>query len=447
MFRTRGTDDPEPGARPAWQTPPMIPALILAGVAVALRSLLAGWFDRLLLGAPVVMVLAGVAAAFALPGDALALTLNTQVAQRVTELLLAVLLFVGATAVRGGRLWGPAPGPVLRLLFLAMPLSLAAAVGTGLVLLPELGWAALLVLACVVVPIDFAPAEGVVRDRALPHRVRTALNVESGYNDGIVSPIFLFALILAGDRTQERTAGEALATVVPFALKAILLGAVLGIVIGWLMERATSAGWTTESTRRIAVLAVPLLAYFLTVSVDGNGFVASFVCGIAFRSAHRYAHLHRRREAAVPDAAISPDDDYRFLLDTTAVLTLAMWFVVGTATVVAFSDGVPWRVVIFCLAALTVVRIVPVQLAMLGTSYRRRERMLLGLLGPRGTTTIVFGLLAVNSLPAGQSDTVLLITVICVLGSVLLYGPWSADLSRALVGLRSARRRASRSGS
>lgn len=424
----------------------MYASLVAALTAILVLSLVATRVERWQVGLPLLMVVVGAGVGL-LDDGSFAEGLDTVAAQHVAEVILAVLLFVDATELRDGRLFGPEPGAVSRLLLIGLPLSLGAAMGFGALLLPDLGWAVLLVVACVVVPIDFAPAAGLVRDRALPRRVRSALNVEGGFNDGIVSPIFLFALILAGDRTQERTAGEALATVVPFALKAILLGAVLGIVIGWLMERATSAGWTTESTRRIAVLAVPLLAYFLTVSVDGNGFVASFVCGIAFRSAHRYAHLHRRREAAVPDAAISPDDDYRFLLDTTAVLTLAMWFVVGTATVVAFSDGVPWRVVIFCLAALTVVRIVPVQLAMLGTSYRRRERMLLGLLGPRGTTTIVFGLLAVNSLPAGQSDTVLLITVICVLGSVLLYGPWSADLSRALVGLRSARRRASRSGS
>lgn len=417
----------------------MYATLVAALTAILVLSLVATRVERWQVGLPLLMVVVGVGVGLADDGS-FAAGLDTVAAQHVAEVILAILLFVDATELRDGRLFGPEPGAVSRLLLIALPLSLAAAVGIGALLIPDLGWAVLLVVACVVVPIDFAPAAGLVRDRALPRRVRSALNVEGGFNDGIVSPIFLFALILAGDRTQERTAAEALATVVPFALKAILVGAVLGVVIGWLMERATAAGWTTESTLRIAVLVVPLLAYFLTVAVDGNGFVASFVCGIAFRSAHRYAHLHRRRESSL-STPTSPDDDYRFLLDTTAVLTLAMWFVVGTATVVAFSEGVPWTVVLFCLAALTLVRIVPVQVAMLGTSYRRRERMLLGLLGPRGTPTIVFGLLAANSLPAGQSDTVLLITVICVLGSVLLYGRWTAEMSRRLVGLRAARRR------
>lgn len=82
-------------------------------------------------------------------------------------------------------------------------------------LFPGLSWPVLLLLAGVVVPIDFAPAERVVRDRGLPARVRSVLNVESGYDDGIVSPLFLFALILAGDQSQKRTPLDALATVLP----------------------------------------------------------------------------------------------------------------------------------------------------------------------------------------------------------------------------------------
>ena len=418
----------------------MSATLVAALTAILVLSLVATRLERWQVGLPLLMVAVGVGVGLVDDGS-FAAGLDTVAAQHVAEVILAVLLFVDATELRDGRLFGPEPGAVTRLLVLALPLSLGAAMAVGALLVPDVGWAVLLVVACVVVPIDFAPAAGLVRDRTLPRRVRSALNVEGGFNDGIVSPVFLFALILASDRTQARTAAEALTTVVPFALTAIVVGAVLGAVIGALMERATAADWTTESTRRIAVLVVPLLTYTVTVAAGGSGFVASFVGGIAFRAAHRYAHLHRRREAAVPAGAAPLDDDYRFLRDTTAVLTLAMWFVVGTAAVIAFSEGVPWRVVIFCLAALTVVRIVPVLLAMLGTSYLRRERVLLGLLGPRGTATIVFGLLAANSLPAQQSDTVLLITVICVLGSVLLYGPWTADLSRKLVGLRSAARR------
>ncbi|GAB2974700.1 hypothetical protein GCM10027184_25650 [Saccharothrix stipae] len=124
----------------------------------------------------------------------------------------------------------------------------------------------LLLLAGVVVPIDFAPAERVVRDRGLSSRVRSVLNVESGYNDGIISPLFLFALILAGDHTQERTPLSALATVLPFALKALIAGLLLGAALALLLTAAHRSGWLTEQSGRVVVLLVPLLTYTATVA-------------------------------------------------------------------------------------------------------------------------------------------------------------------------------------
>ena len=417
----------------------MIPALILLGVAVAARSLLARWLDRMLLGAPVVMVLAGAVAAFALPGDALAITLDTGLAQRFAEVLLAVLLFVGATAMRGGRLWGPAPGPVLRLLGIALPLGLAAATGLGLLLLPELGWAALLVLACVVVPIDFAAAEGVVHDRALSHRVRTALNVESGYNDGIVSPVFLFALILAGDRTAERTPGDALGTAIPFAVVGIGVGLALGLLLGWMLDRGSRLRATTEASRRVFVLVVPVLTYGVAVALGGSGFVASFVAGVAFRYVHGVLAARRARRARERPSSGTAGEyrlaagDYLLLTEVTSLMTMLMWFVVGLGAVATFAEGVPWQAVVYTLAALTVVRLVPVLLAFVGSRFTRRERLLVGLLGPRGTSSIVFGLLAVNTLPTGPvADLALTVTVLCVLISALVHGPGAPLLARAL---------------
>ncbi|WP_260478560.1 cation:proton antiporter [Kibdelosporangium aridum] len=165
------------------------------------------------------------------------------------------------------------------MLLVALPVSLALAALLGWLLFPRLPWAVLLLIAGVTVPTDFAPAEWLVRDRALSMRVRSVLNVESGYNDGIISPLFLFALILAGDQTQQRTPLDALATVVPFAVKAVVVGVVLGTLLGWLMDHAHQAGWLTGQSGRVAALLAPLLTFTATVAIDGNGFVASFVAG------------------------------------------------------------------------------------------------------------------------------------------------------------------------
>ncbi|WP_418353608.1 cation:proton antiporter domain-containing protein [Streptomyces alboflavus] len=133
------------------------------------------------------------------------------------------------------------------------------------------------------VPTDFAPAETLVRDTRIAARVRDVLNVESGYNDGIISPVFLFALILAGSTSQAHTPMQALGTAVPFAAKALAVGVALGSLLAWLMITADRRQWMTGQSRRVLVLVTPLLVYTVTVAAGGNGFVAAFVCGIAFR--------------------------------------------------------------------------------------------------------------------------------------------------------------------
>ncbi|CRZ18899.1 cation:proton antiporter domain-containing protein [Mycolicibacterium neworleansense] len=387
---------------------------------IAISAVLAGWsllskgLARLRLTAPMVLVLAGVILGFTTQ-DVLADTLNADSAQHVAEIILAVLLFVDATDVRGGFL-GANPRAALRLLFIALPIGLACSVLVGLWLLPGLPWAVLLVIACVVVPIDFAPTSTLLRDDRLPERVRGLLNVEAGYNDGIVSPIFIFALVLAADRTHAETPIDALASAVPHALKAIVVGVVVGAALAVAANHAQRRDLMTGQAKRLILVAAPLLAYGASVLIDGNGFVSAFVCGIAF---------NYLRSSDTFSAELELVDDVGFLL------AAVMWFVFGLTAVLALGAGVAVSTVLFGLLALTVVRMLPVLLAMLGSPVSRRERLLLGWLGPRGTTSIVFGLLAFNALEGVAEHTVAQVLVVAVLGSVVLHGVGAPAAARA----------------
>lgn len=403
----------------------MLFTVIVITAAAAGWSLVAGWLEQRHVRAPLVLVLAGVITGLFTQSE-IAATLNSEVAQHVAEVILAVLLFVDATELPGGRLFGKDPGAAARALLVALPLSLAAMVLLGSLLLPALPAVVLLLIACVIVPTDFAPAETLVRDTRIAARVRNVLNVESGYNDGIVSPIFLFALILAGATTQAHTPMQALGTAVPSAAKALIVGIVLGPLLAWLMNSADRMHRMTEQSRRILVLVAPLLAYTVTVAAGGNGFVASFACGIAFRYVRQAPT--RRGGTQAPDAS-----DFRLIEDTNSIMTMCMWFFFGNAVVLALGEGVHWPTVALCAAALTVVRIVPILLAFLGSDFTWRERLMVGALGPRGTTSIVFGLIAFNTLPDGPyADTVLYATTLTVLGSVLLHGVGSTTIARLL---------------
>jgi NhaP-type Na+/H+ or K+/H+ antiporter len=389
-------------------------SLIAVSVVLAGWSLLAKRMEDWRLTVPMALVLAGIAVGFT-TRDQLADTLNTEAAEQIAEIILAILLFVDATDVRGG-LFGREPRSALRVLFIAMPLSLAAAVGLGLWLLPGVSWSVALIIACIVVPTDFAPASSILRDARIPERVRNVLNVEAGYNDGIVSPIFIFALVLAaeGDHTESPLA--ALGSAVPQAVKAIVVGLAVGAALAVLSNLSDRRGLMTGPSKRWVLVAAPIMAFGLSLAVDGNGFVAAFVCGLALRNLRHCAEIHRELELV---------DDVGFLM------AVGMWFVFGATAVLALQSGVSLGMVVFCLLALTVVRVLPVLIAMLGSAPSWPERLLIGALGPRGTTSIVFGLLAFNALTDTAEHEVILAMVVAVLGSVVLHGLGAPAAARA----------------
>jgi NhaP-type Na+/H+ or K+/H+ antiporter len=380
-------------------------SLIAISVVVAAWALGAKRLERWRVTAPMILVLAGVVIGFPLR-DVLDASLNAEVAGRVAEIILAVLLFRDATEVRGG-LFGTERRVAVRLLFVAMPLSLVASVLLGAWLLPGLDWAVLLVIACVVVPIDFAPAATALRDQRVPERVRNVLSIEGGYNDGIVAPVFIFALVLAGDQSRAATPLQALSSALPQAITAIVIGLAVGALLAVAANLAERRDLMTEQSKRLILVAAPLLSYGLSVAVHGSGFVSAFVCGIALNYLRRSPSLRR---------------DLELVDDLGALLTATMWFVFGGVTVLALTSEVPIGVMVFCLMALTLVRILPILAALIGSKFSWRERLLIGWLGPRGTTSIVLGLLAFNVLDGDTADQVILATVVVVLGSVVIHG-------------------------
>ncbi|MFE0028608.1 cation:proton antiporter [Amycolatopsis sp. NPDC059021] len=380
-------------------------SLLTATAVVLLWALTAARLARWRISAPIVMVTAGLAIGFSTQ-NVLGSGLNTEIAQHVAEIMLALLLFVDATALGSGYL-GRDGRTVARLLFIALPLSLLAIMGIGLLVLPGLSWAVVLLIACIITPTDFAPTASVVRDFRIPERVRHILNVESGYNDGIIAPVFVFALTLAGDRSHANSPEQALKTAVPAAILAVVTGIIVGAVTAMAMNKATEHEWASDQSLRIATVAVPLLTYSVAVPIGGNGFVAAFVCGIAYKATRH----HHPGEA-----------ELGLVEDVTSLSGMALWFVFGSATVLVLQFGITWGMVVLALAALTIARAAPVLVTLLGTDLRWRDRFTVAFLAPRGVASIVFGLLAFNSLDGDDADIALIVTALTVLGSVLAHG-------------------------
>jgi NhaP-type Na+/H+ or K+/H+ antiporter len=402
----------------------VVQSLIALSVVLTIWSLLAAPMQRGRITAPILLVVVGAGIEYG-TYHAVADTLNSQVAQHLAELILAVLVFVDATDVHGGLL-GRDPRSALRLLGIALPLSIGLAFVLGWLLLPGYTWPVLLVLACIVVPTDFAPASRILRDARIPERVRDLLNVEAGYKDGIVAPVLVFALALASGPEDSEPPMHALAEALPEIGIALVVGPFIGWLLGKLANAADGRNLMTEQSRRIIYVAAPLLSYSLSVGLGGNGFVSAFLCGMALNYVRQTEDKHRELE----------------LIDDVAVLLTAfMWFVVaGIGVIALMSGGITWGMVGYTVLAVTVVRLIPVLLALLGSHMDWRERLLVGWLGPRGTTSIVFGLLAFNVLEGGLEKDVLLIMVLVVLSSVLVHGLSASSVAEVFARSHARRR-------
>ena len=108
---------------------------------------------------------------------------------------------------------------------------------------------------------------------------------------------------------------------------------------------------------------------------------------------------------------------------------LTVWLIVGTLTV-GILDGVTWQMVAFALLALTILRIVPVALAVIGTGLSVDTVAFVGWFGPRGLASIVFGLIALDQLPVADGNAVVATVLLTVLLSVLLHGVTAGPLAR-----------------
>jgi NhaP-type Na+/H+ or K+/H+ antiporter len=340
-------------------------------------------------------------------------SIESEVAQRVTEVALVLLLFSDAARLDLRALRHELGWPS-RLLLIGLPLTMLAGAGVGLLVFPGMALASVFLLSIMLSSTDAALGQKVVTDPSVPDRVRQALDVESGLNDGLAVPFFLVALDLAN---AELTTGVTWA-VVTNAVEQIGWGLAAGLAAGLfgalLFRLAARRGWIGGEWRQIVVLAAALLAYALALTLGGSGFIAAFVGGLAF------GRFSGQRDSAVT----------LFTEETGGLLAAVTWIGFGALALGLALPHVTWQVALYAGLSLTLVRMLPVAIAMAGQGMRRPTVAFIGWFGPRGLASVVFALLVVErGVPEGQ--TLLATVVLTVALSVLLHGLTSAPLVSA----------------
>lgn len=334
----------------------------------------------------------------------------------LTEVTLALLLFADASTIDFGRLRHDAFLP-LRLLGIGLPLTIALGALAAFALFPSYGLGFALLVAAILAPTDAALGMALFTNPNVPVRIRRALNVESGLNDGIATPfVTLFIALAVAEESATPSSGWLVNAATEISV-AVLVGIAIGVVGGKLLGYAFRRKWTDGAPLQFAVLALALGAYLVSVALGGNGFVAAFVAGIAF--------------GAVTRAKLAESADYTETTGT--LLSLFVWTIFGAVIVVpAALTAIDWRIIGFAILSLTVIRMLPVAASLVGLHFRRDTVGLMGWFGPRGLASVIFGILAFDALAGADQEAGLLGSVVAltILLSVLAHGLSAQPLSR-----------------
>ncbi len=339
-------------------------------------------------------------------------TIGSDTVRWVAEATLAVVLFSDASRIDLAALRREYALP-LRLLAIGLPLTIVAGTLAGVALLGELVLVEAVLLSIVLAPTDAALGQAVVSDRRIPSRVRQGLNVESGLNDGICVPLLLIAIAVAEAEAGAIGNGAAARLVLEEIGYGCFGGVVAGLAAALVVRVGVPRGLVDPIWLQVVPVAGAALAYGLAVWMHGSGFIAAFVGGAVFGGL--------RREVG---------GEVSFLLEEAGGLLGAVTFILfGAVMLVPVLDDLSGTVVLYALLSLTLVRIVPVALAMLGSGARRPTVAFLGWFGPRGLASIVFAVILVEEADLAN-ESVLLNTIFLTIGlSVLLHGLTAAPLA------------------
>jgi len=374
-------------------------------------SMVASRLERTPVNGPVVFLAFGFLAGPQFLGW-LDLSVGGEGLRTVAELTLAMVLFTDSAKADLATLRSSFRLPQ-RLLLIGLPLTIAFGFGVGRLLFPDLPLLTIAILATMLAPTDAALGQAVVANEAVPAPIRGSLNVESGLNDGICVPIlFTFLALAAG--TDGSTTEIAVRLVAEEIGIGLAVGVGLSVVGRYAIRAAADRGWIEEPWTRLSVVALALACFGVAQAAGGSGFIACFLGGLTFGG------LVKKHKDVLLNGAEAGGN----------LLSLLTWVMFGAAVVGNHVGDLNWQVVLYSLLSLTVIRMLPVSLSLLGLGVRSDAQLFLGWFGPRGLASIVFIVIVMGQNVTG-ADTLAAIVVCTVTLSVLAHGLSANPLAAA----------------
>lgn len=379
------------------------PLFIAVALGILLFGLVSRRAERSVITPPIFFVAFGLLVSEVL---GVHLDIGEHALHTLAETTLILVLFTDASRVRLDLLRRSRQLPA-RLLLIGLPLTVGLGTLVAVGLFPALTlWEAAL-LAAVLAPTDAALGQAVVSSPLVPARIRQALNVESGLNDGIVLPVVLVFISACSSAIEGLGGAEYW---LRFAVLQITLGPLMGWIVGYVgakaIELTRSRGWMNHTFELLSSLGLALLAFAGAEVIGGNGFIAAFIAGLVLGNT----------------ASEELNDELHEFAEAEGQLLTLLVFMIFGASMVAGPAHAPGQVWLYGVLSLTVIRMVPVALSLIGSGLKAPTVLFLAWFGPRGIASILFGLLVTDASQLVHNEEVFQVVVATVLLSVVAHG-------------------------
>jgi len=330
---------------------------------------------------------------------------NAEVIHIIAEITLILVLFSDSSALNLAQLKAHWRLPV-RLLFVAMPITIAVTTLTAMWFFPHESTLYLLLLALILAPTDAALGKIVVSDERIPQTVRNTINVESGLNDGIVFPILLTVLAMIVSSSTTAESGW-----LSYIAQQVLIGALAGALVGWagakVMLYAIQKEWMEYQYSNLTPIALAIFSFYVAEFLGGNGYIAAFFSGLFLGNTSEV--LRERVES--------------FAESEGEFLVMLSFLIFGLVFIPMTIEYWNFKTLLFALLSLTILRMLPVVLSFGFFKVDLATRLFYGWFGPRGIASILYILVAFHELGSFQGhEEIFAVASMTIVLSIFLHG-------------------------
>lgn len=198
----------------------------------------------------------------------------------------------------------------------------------------------------------------------------------------------------------------------------LLILGISGLLIGFLGTRhirwGDDSGWMLGGAQKLCWLALIIVAYGSANLVGGNEFSAAFVFGIF---SGRFTSV-RKMESIGEFAEIE-----------NALLMLTTYILFGMVMVLSALERLNLTVGFYVLFSLTIIRMAPVAVSLIGKRLRAVSVLFIGWFRPRGIASILYILTVVAAEDLFDREAIYTVAVISIFMCILAHGLTAAPLS------------------